>query len=492
MLNNHINGDIVQFGGRTGSTRTTLKSSGAAQLYVDGLCALATNVVNVGATTGSDLFVTNTLNTTDLTSTNSTLTDLLVTGTTRVGTLTSTVITTGFLKVTGTVVADYGSFPSIGVVNLDSTYVTCATLNVYERFVAPYSEITSMSSSDLSVTGTIRAGAITTGSLSVSGSSDLQGITAGTLKASIITTGSLSVSGSSVLQDTTAGTLKATVVTTGSLSVSGSTVVQDITTGTLKATVITTGSLSVSGSTVVQGITAGTLKCSVITTGSLSVSGSSDIQGITAGTLKCSVITAGTLSVSGTSVLQTTSISSLVVTTFNPASVSTGTLSVSGTTNLQSATIANLQETRYHIMRRIEDSMYVYIGNAAAFLWGSGGSQSYSSGSFTFGTSNGRVSVPVSGIWTINAWWSGQAAFWGSICVNGTQTEDPLGTASPVTDGFRVVANTYQATATGGISISWTGYLSTTDFFYISFNSAIRDVWSTYPAGMSVSLISRC
>jgi hypothetical protein len=101
-----------------------------------------------------------------------------------------------------------------------------------------------------------------------------------------------------------------------------------------------------------------------------------------------------------------------------------------------------------------------------SFGAGTTGVQSYISGSWTLPNTNGRISVPVSGLYAISLWGSLSAAGWLALIINGTQAVDVFTECTnAVSSGPRLVATSYQNTG-NGISLAWTGYLSTSDYFY--------------------------
>jgi hypothetical protein len=106
-----------------------------------------------------------------------------------------------------------------------------------------------------------------------------------------------------------------------------------------------------------------------------------------------------------------------------------------------------------------------YAGNYAV-LWTTA-RQAYSSGNWVVGSSNGRISIPVSGLYSINLWLCLNSASWGGLVVNGNQIVDDFFTnAAANSSGPRMIGVQYQTTVNTDVAVSWTGYLTTNDYFY--------------------------
>jgi hypothetical protein len=118
--------------------------------------------------------------------------------------------------------------------------------------------------------------------------------------------------------------------------------------------------------------------------------------------------------------------------------------------------------------------------------------QAYSSGNWVPSDTNGRISVPVSGLYSINLWGcptsgGGVPYAWLGIVFNGTQATENIQLQN-ATGSVRTIAG-YQPIGTGGISVSWTGYISTSDYFYGYINSSNPTLVTNYPCGISITFL---
>jgi hypothetical protein len=219
--------------------------------------------------TGSTLYVTNI--------TSGTLNTVI----SSISTLNVTIITAGILNVSGT-----STLFNLTSTNLVATNISVGTLNVanpltltsltVSNLFATSGSITNLvniseTSGSIKVTGVLDASSITTGTISVSGSSILQNVSTTVLNVTTITAGTLDVSGTSTLFNLTSTNLVATNGTISSLRISGTTGSISTSTGAL----VIAGGLGV-GEKVYIGSTAVSTS---VATGAVVISGGVGISG---------------------------------------------------------------------------------------------------------------------------------------------------------------------------------------------------------------------
>ena len=214
--------------------------------------------------------------------------------------------------------SDALSLSSTGALSVAGGVTIQKRLNINGNVSTNNIYTTSLTSSNVSISGTISSGTYV-GSLMSSGSLGATGATIGTLTTTSLTSSNISISGT-----ISSGTYVGSLMSSGSLGATGATI------GTIYATTISSSNMYVSGSVVSVNVTTLNLIDNIISSGSLIVSGNTSLGTVViSGTLSSGSIRTSNLT---TSNITTSNIIATNVTngTMNASDITTGNINITG------------------------------------------------------------------------------------------------------------------------------------------------------------------